>query len=75
MGMRKRKIDPRMIMLRDYIRSSGARIEEVSKSIGVTGRTIYNWTQGKGKISPLASGPLDRFLESLKLAIDCGAKK
>lgn len=68
--MRKRNIDPRMIALRDYIRSSGARVEEVSKAIGVTGKTIYNWTHGKGKISPLASGPLDRFIaEKIKYLI------
>jgi transposase-like protein len=54
-----------MDLLREYVVSSGVRIEEVARKIGVTGRTIYNWVEGRGKISPLASEPLNAFLSTI----------
>lgn len=70
--MRQKAIDPRMARLRDYIYESGVRVEEVAKRIGVTGRTIYNWMEGKGRVSPLASRPLDRYLASV--SADCARR-
>jgi transposase-like protein len=62
----KRKIkDPRMVIIRNYINLNGARVEAVARQIGVTNRTIYNWMEGKGTISPLASAPVDRFLSDI----------
>jgi transcriptional regulator with XRE-family HTH domain len=66
--MRQRTIDPRMARLRDYIIESGVRVEEVAQRIGVTGRTVYNWMAGKGRVSPLASRPLDRYLANVTAA-------
>lgn len=63
--MRKRIKDPRMTQLRQYVRSSGVRVEDVAHEIGVTSRTVYNWLYGRGGVSPLASKPLDRFLASV----------
>jgi len=54
-----------MARLRDYILQSGVRVEDVSRRIGVTTSTVYNWMKGKGGVSPLASQPLDRFLASI----------
>jgi transcriptional regulator with XRE-family HTH domain len=57
-----------MARLRDYIIESGVRVEEVAQRIGVTGRTVYNWMAGKGRVSPLASRPLDRYLANVTAA-------
>lgn len=64
--MRQKTIDPRMARLRDYIMDSGVRVEDVARKIGVTNRTIYNWMAGRGRVSPLASRPLDRYLSSVR---------
>lgn len=72
--MRKRIKDPRMTQLRQYVRSSGVRVEEVAREIGVTGRTVYNWMEGKGRISPLASDPLNRYLANVLSAVARGER-
>lgn len=66
--MRQKTTDPRMTRLRDYIIESGVRVEEVAQRIGVTSATIYNWMAGKGRVSPLASRPLDRYLANVTAA-------
>jgi transposase-like protein len=60
--------DPRMTRLRDYIMESGVRVADVARKIGVTSATIYNWMEGKGRVSPLASRPLDRYLANVTAA-------
>lgn len=72
--MKTKVNDPRMTRLRDYIMESGVRVEEVARRIGVTNRTIYNWMEGKGRVSPLASRPLDRYLASVTAAMDGRAR-
>lgn len=64
--MKTKVNDPRMARLRDHIMESGVRVEEVARRIGVTSRTIYNWMDGKRRVSPLASRPLDRYLASVE---------
>jgi transposase len=62
--MAKRKIDPRILRVADYEKSSGKSIREIANLIGVTDATIYCWKKGR-KVSPLASVALDRFLGSI----------
>ena len=60
--MRKKIRDPRIIRLRDYINSSGMRVEEVAREVGVTAKTVHYWiAKPTCRISPLASKALDGF--------------
>jgi hypothetical protein len=64
--MKKQVNDPRLIQLRDYIESGRIRKEVVARKIGVTARTIAYWMDDAScRVSPLASGPLDRFLAGI----------
>jgi transposase len=53
--------------LKQYQKQSGARIEEIAHSIGVTTRTVYNWINGNvTRIHPLSLHQLKLFLKKTK---------
>lgn len=74
MDMRQRMIDPRTERLRVHIQESGVRVADVASRIGVTSATIYNWMEGRVRVSPLASRRLDRYLASVTAAVDGRAR-
>lgn len=54
--------------LKQYQKETGARIEEIARSIGVTSRTVYNWIDGKARrIHPLSLRRLRLFLKKNKI--------
>jgi hypothetical protein len=64
-GMNKAIKDKRLDILRRYAKSSNLRMETIASGVGVSLRTIYNWIDGKGGVSILASPGLDAFLSQI----------
>jgi transposase len=67
--MRIRKKDPRLARLRRYVQNSNLRMETIASRIGVSLRTVYNWIDDKGGVSPLASAHLDSFLADIETEV------
>ncbi|MCK9602677.1 MAG: helix-turn-helix domain-containing protein [Sphaerochaeta sp.] len=61
-GEVKAKTDKRIAAINRYVEKENMRVETVASQIGVTARTVYNWIDGKSRISPLASPRVDMFL-------------
>lgn len=52
--------------LKQYQDRTGARAEDIARSIGVTSRTVYNWTGGKvARIHSLQLRRLRLFLNRM----------
>ena len=62
----KAKTDKRISAINHYVERENMRVETVASQIGVTARTVYNWIDGKSRISPLASPRVDMFLRRAK---------
>jgi uncharacterized protein YjcR len=71
-----KKNDARQRALNHYIKVENMRVETIAREIGVSTRTIYNWSDGKSRISPLAETRVDRFLKKAKriVAMDTSAQ-
>ena len=54
--------DKRIAILAGYVRRGEFRISQMADEIGVTEMTVYNWVDGKSRISRLASPRVDMFL-------------
>ena len=58
--------DRRIAILAGYVKRGDFRISQMADEIGVTEMTVYNWTDGKTRISRLASPRVDMFLRRAK---------
>ena len=54
--------DKRIAILAGYVKRGEFRISQMADEIGVTEMTVYNWVDGKSRISRLASPRVDMFL-------------
>jgi len=54
--------DTRIAILAGYVQRGEFRISQMADEIGVTEMTVYNWVDGKSRISRLASPRVDMFL-------------
>ncbi|MCK9600349.1 MAG: hypothetical protein M0R06_14990 [Sphaerochaeta sp.] len=61
-----KKTDPRIKQLERLLRVENMRMETMAYHIGVATRTVFNWIDGRSRISRLASPRVDMFLRKAK---------